>query len=266
MILSRAGQGHTKPPVGAAINWAHPLARGLVFVNLLNEGSGRPRNLVDGAFSVAVPTWGGSSRGNCLIAPVGIITSRTVAPRDYSQPPFTTFALYRFSAAASYVGATMFSNESANVNGWTMLPRAAGTNNLWLFAATGSTNSSLVTTPDIVQASAISCDGSKVRFMHQGRVSEVTASPTFTVPATFNFINGGSDQGTDQICAYVWSRALSMSEMRQLYTEPFTFLLAQSPSVQYFLPAAGGGGDPEGRLIGGKLLRGGLLRRGVLVG
>lgn len=35
-------------------------------------------------------------------------------------------------------------------------------------------------------------------------------------------------------------------------------------SVATFKEAAGGGGDPEGRLKGGKLIRGGLLRGGVL--
>lgn len=42
--------------------------------------------------------------------------------------------------------------------------------------------------------------------------------------------------------------------------------LAPNPQRIQRIFAAAGGGDPEGSLIGGKLIRGGLLKHGVLVG
>ena len=57
-----------KPPFGAAqINWGHPLAQGLTAVVLLNEGAGRPYNLLTGQIATFTntPTWG--------ISPAGIL-------------------------------------------------------------------------------------------------------------------------------------------------------------------------------------------------
>ena len=45
---------------------------------------------------------------------------------------------------------------------------------------------------------------------------------------------------------YLYNRALSASDIRWLFVEPFAFLLAQSPSVKYFLPAAAAAADGGG--------------------
>ena len=69
--------------------------------------------------------------------------------------------------------------------------------------------------------------------------------------------NGGSDNGLADWYLNGWTGTWPT-------TASFINGGAQSLTMYLEYTTAGGGGDPEGRLIGGKLIRGGLLRSGVL--
>src|SRR3990167_10590368 len=54
-----------KPPVGAQINWGHPLARRLIALFVMNEGGGSPMSLVSSQRMIptGAPLWATNRAG-----------------------------------------------------------------------------------------------------------------------------------------------------------------------------------------------------------
>ena len=120
-LLTRQKRWTVKPPIGAQINWGHPLANGLLSCFLFNEGGGLTvGDLANAGRSGAInnssasTTWGACKNGVGLLkngtSGAGYVTITPALPLQ--TVPFTCDALVYLTAVAGYQ--TITSNAAGN--------------------------------------------------------------------------------------------------------------------------------------------------------
>lgn len=132
MILKKAGvselensttQGRMKPPVGATLKTAHPLANGLVGAWLFNEGTGTTLNDYSGngnhgtlTGSSHLPTWSGVHNGSILFD--GIDDYVSISPITTANSSFTLSFIFN-CLGAGFTGNTSYGGLIKCFNGVT---------------------------------------------------------------------------------------------------------------------------------------------------
>lgn len=231
-----------KPPLGSQINWSHPLSKGLVGCWLMNEGGGNPVNLVTrDAFVVNQATWVNTKRGAGMR--VASDTSSPglslVASNDFKKNNVTIvwFGSY-FSIVGGVPNTRLFSVDYDNANSAPYISygflRSAdytigfGWNN-------GSYQSYV--TGDIVSYNkpimAVLAIGSKADSYIDGVLkNSSSAVGNISYSATTRILVGNNSSipvltNSDIYYGLIYSRALSPSEIQQLYIEPYCFIAPQ---------------------------------------
>ncbi len=253
MILSRRGRGLIKPPAGARINWAHPLARGLGAYCYLPEGSGPGTELVSGEKATALVNlgWVGSSRGVGLTAPSDVASDEH---RFASIDPLVGLASATILSWLDVIDPAFpdLGNQCLGFGRWdggalNILNRA-GTTSARCEINMSTTNSNLTVTHGMTtgfQSLAWVLTDQVLSCWVNGRQVTGTSTGVGTIVSAvggYNLFAGSTSLATlaDAVGlgAALYTRALSEEELLWYHTEPYAVLLSQSPSAKYFLPSA----------------------------
>ncbi len=226
-----------KPPLGYGIDWEHPLTRGLVFLPLLNEGTGLPFDVVSGRQATSnTMQWVATTRGSALSNPDNVLDYVQFGIPNGSPPSVTgtglTMAawLYPKSPIAPYQ-CMILKAASASTRQFGMYLGGA-TNQLYVALAGvsgfGAAGGNVTLSSSFVASTwnhvAVTYDGAHVSAYLNGQpVYQVGATGSITEqsgsnlylgadhPASQNFANGYLD------APGVWNRPLAASEVAALY-------------------------------------------------
>lgn len=234
----------SKPPLGAQVNWGHPLSVGLQCCLLFNEGGGLA--LKDLANPVRTATINSTSPSTFTACKNGMGLSKpsasgsgyiTLAPTLTNlTSPFTIETLINLTAVAGYQ---------------TILVSSTGADGLWihagkidLFNGTDHDGTATLAAGKWYHVVATYAGGTAMTYYLNGvRDAAPSDTPVTTVPSNIFSYSGDSTESLNGKMEYFryWSRPLTASEVNNLYVDPYAMLAAQSPRVKYFVaPAAGG--------------------------
>lgn len=222
-----------QPPVGAQINWGHPLAYRLSVCWLFNEGGGVPHNLInETSGATANTTWGVGQRGKA----VSFNGSSTYVRQTNHQLVDTNSVTMAFWGYCANWNASQMLIEKSNVNAaWEMYSYAGSSQIILVGGGTGTTVVSALPSAGwrfivgTIQGTAgkIYIDGQQTG---TGTVTAIADSNTSLYVGCYDnsgyFFTGIVEQ------ACVWNRALSASEIQWLYINPYCFIQPQSPRLR----------------------------------
>ncbi len=243
-MLRTFGKGITKPPAGAAINWSHPLANGLLAAYLANEGGGSVvRSAVDGhplTFSGTAPYW--NADGIRFDGSSNSAMTGADGP-NISNSPFTivlsTANVGVLAANSSHISiGTAFATRQ--IVG--LRVQSASSINFFLFS------DDLVVTglPTLTGAplhivGTLAANRLQTLYLNGVRVGSRTAGGLATPTRTVYVSDAAFDANfiaQDFKHALVYNRALSDSEVAWLYAEPYAYATPKS-AVRYYTPDIG---------------------------
>lgn len=238
-----------KPPVGAQINWGHPLAQRLVSLWMLNESSGMVRDLVreePAAISGTAP----GMREHPLYGPGRTFNGSThyLSANSYALPLGNNFTFASaFNCTNLATRNTIFATDNAG---------GAGAFSIEVGSLAASwTNSVVAIFPGVVMAiPTLGIVQDRWYLIHYvkrgtGATNEIYHNgikQTLATNTNNNYsdvsgqkVVGGRTTTTQRFSGAVsfialWGRALSPTEIRQFNTSPFDILLPHSPQRSWF--------------------------------
>ncbi len=255
-----------KPPLGAEVDWGHPLARGLIGCYPINEGAGPQvidlayRN--DAAFAGAGSKRAASVWGSCWEGTGGPNFSGTT---DYILAPHSA----KYDSLSGLTVAVLAKNHKSAIasTGSEYLSSMMGSGrDEWSFywsqnedvnflVDNGTTTGTAVYTDGITDTKwhwhVGTYDGANVRVYVDGVVGGTSPALTGNIyNSTFPFAIGvgeyaSNDASWDGLIAacYAFNRALSIAEIARLIAEPFCFL--RVPKRRTIVFVAGGGAETK---------------------
>lgn len=249
----------SKPPVGSQINWGHPLSQGLVGAWLMNEGGGKFIDLISLKLNVSQTaiTRISSTKGSAIdCGTSGKIAYETTLGSKWNNLANTGVSVVSlvftdtFDATSRRIVGKRYSTPTS---GWSV-GTWNSSGNKYFFEYTASTNGSW-SVPSIGGWEQVSwsykglLSGVAPVGYVNGKVGALTTTSTGIAPYTddtaapVTLVNHGDiDRPFDGkvVYIYVFSRALSPSEIQSLYESPYQFIKGPS-TITYFTPPAAGG-------------------------
>ena len=230
-----------KPPKGTMLSRGHPLARGMVGCWLMNEGTGNIVNDLSGNGNVGIITsalWSPGKFGPCVKfdGNYDFITIGDVAILE-GMPGITVSAWINPSAVPSVVRGIATKFWDGTNRSWSLIINSTG--NVHFFCSTDSQNDNDLASANGVVSANIwehyvgvwSSGDTTIRLYRNGILQATTASqPGATVRTNTTkvcigdrFYNGtNQDFFIGQIDdVMIYNRALSATEVQQLYMTPF---------------------------------------------
>ena len=246
----------TKPPLGAQINYGHPLANGLVDCWLLGESSNAQTvNQKTGKVSTSgsVPPARGSIDGMARVFN-GATSSRSLDNTVQALPDGTDYTVWArcIPTVGGVLQSPLDSDDQAGVrmfqlrfNASNQFEFVAFNTAISAFTATSSTTMQL----NRVASIAGSVRGTAVSVWANG-LNAGSATLTGTLESSASIImigrrltGAGPQQFTGNILvAARWNRALTEREHFLLHHDPYVLFRAQSPAMNILSPIGGGGG------------------------
>lgn len=240
----------SKPPLGSQINWGHPLAKGLVGCWLMNEGAGgiiqdiaRKNKGVLSSGMVWLggkPKFNGSSSINCgnssVLAPPEItvfVVASTTITTGLQQPIFEKD--YTSAAEPYYVWRLSFGRSTDTPSGRIDAQWNQGGTRYYILGSEG------VKTGEKAYLALTIKSGTQKLYKNGRVIASATNSGAITNYNTnayfgISVTNPGTFTGIVDL-GYVFNRALSPSEVQQLYAEPYGFI--RKPKKIIIFPSAG---------------------------
>jgi hypothetical protein len=235
-----------KPLLGTQVNLSHPLAQGLDFAFLFNEGSGSPSDIKGGLKSVLVggATWGGSRTGGALK-----FDGSTGAVKGglYANAPTLTLACRFSTSAGGTQGLIMQDDQGGNrnyqfrLNGSTLqLILFQGGSAFFLSGAKtindGTEHVAVVTydgtTARLYVDGALDASSAFGITPNNGNLSVLALGAGWVSGGTYGtFLNGSI------VWACGWRRALSAADLAALNAENYSYLTP--PGVRRFTVTGG---------------------------
>jgi hypothetical protein len=244
----RQGSGHNAPPSSGRVNWSHPLSRGLRACWTFNELGGKPRNLVTGSEFASM---GDSPGATWTVGPKGGALNLSLS-RNVTTPNENGIgSLTRLSVV---VGVRPESNVSYN-NTYRQFIRQGnhfflGLNGSarWMWAAHNDpVQYDTTVTPQATYGNdyivAGTFDGQRVMTYVDG-VSYVIQNIATDPVSSTDAIDIGSFSGTTQnfpgrlYFAYIYDRALTDAEVRELTRDPYQIVNRQHRQYPIIIPKA----------------------------
>lgn len=257
--MNRASKGLLKPGPGAQINWAHPLARGLVFYMPFTEGGGNPRDLVgppsNGVWN-GIAYWSdnfgaGSGRGPASslgtaanLSKTNYLTAGTPTKLQFTQA--SSFSIHAISTVQAAGSPDQLWTTDPGGATRPQLQFGVNSNNLYiqfgdnagtLGTLTGGTNLSGRPSSQSRHLTAVrDVPNTNIKLYVDG-VQDASGSDASTGTWTIGASAGAGDWGThfdtnttfDWIglvsCIAVWNRPLSADEVQTLYRNPWCLLI-----------------------------------------
>ncbi len=248
-IASAETSWTSKPPLGSSINWEHPLSRGLVFCALMNEGGGNiVKDIAKTHNGVNTATWVSTIKGKGLQFP-GVYGTRVTIP-DSSDFAFTTgqsftCIVYFIPSVTTNMTILRQDNELQSPRSIILIDTVSAkvrflcTGNLSRIS-TVSGGTSIVAGLPYMAAGVRNVSLDKVQLYLNGKsdAADVTDVITETIDSDNPVVFGDhiASYAPDRlpfngkiIFGYIYNRALSPSEIQQLYISPYCFI--KQPSL-----------------------------------
>lgn len=244
-----------KPPPGARVDPGHPLARGLIGCWLLNERGPSLRNLGTERSGLAAtfsgsPAWAGSPSGPALDFVAGdsdeVVLSGDTADFAIGSGSFSYGVMWRSSSINQFA---LTSRSSTTTAGYDFLVGAASiAGNIRVRAEDGT---AAIAAPDTAGTNdgeyhfgwgvftAGSPDSMQIIIDGVSGGSNTSTLGSIANSQSLRIGNRGGTFYTGQVAlVLLYRRAISLTEARWLYAEPYAFVRAPTPRVRVFLPAA----------------------------
>lgn len=264
-----------RPPLGALIDWSHPISNGLIFAAPFNDMLSTTVNSVvsaqRGVFTGSTgPSWGSIDGEQALIFPSG--STPPIAYLDYgldrgteltSTIPWTLmFRVYLNSTN----GLVMGRSDANNDTGWSVNVTSLGVftlnyiggsgNGLWRstkgVAIGGWTTVAFVDSAGTGAAGTVACyiDGTDWGL---GAHSPV-GSPHLAPISHHLYLGRGGDFGSPSLdgalsFVYMWSRALGAGEVQTLSAQPYAIFADPLRAVYDEMPVFLAGSTPPGGYV-----------------
>jgi hypothetical protein len=248
----------TKPPLGAQINWGHPLAQGLMEYWLLNEGAGSSlRELVNGRFAtwgaspVNQPQWLGYERGRAVGFRTGGSTGdRFATPSAYLLPMSDPQNISIAASAMVYdtTQRTIYSPDNTSQMPQLEVNTLGGgyvgiTGPGQVYAATVAGAISVNRMYSLLYIHAQYSSGHKIYVDGQSVALSINLTGTYLNSAAIRIIGGRYSSGAQNwsgIISYVgvWNRTLSAMEADTLHVDPWS--IVSPPSYRKWFGPTGG--------------------------
>lgn len=259
-------------PLVREVNWAHPLARGLVLA-LLPEAGSPWRDVTRNGRSATLtgnPMWVPADIGGHALSTDGSTQYATIADHSDLRPDslsYSVFLLSRMSATSGYVVSK--GNKFSTNRGWAILPSGS--------QYQVRCNASNDTTQRASQTSPSSAKSANSRLQSVGMVinREAGVITGYSNGSNNGWTAGGGGPTSDSItgfgaindtnaikiavasddtsptalemgCLFIWRRGLAPQEMMALHINPFAFLSKDAREI----PAWSGGWGVPGSLEG----------------
>lgn len=241
------GAFRREPPLGARINWRHPLARGIVACWLANEGSGATvHDIVTGYHGTLssgaawYTTVGGEPLGRCIQLNSGYINIPT-AP---NTPSGHTWVVWNYHAGVGGYPVLMGYNNGSSY--WEMVSNDSS-NRLYQqmpYPTQYTGEAGTAYTGWYLYSMSHWGDGHTRGFQNGVAITDVTGSH---VAPPANLVigarpGGGSAWGGYISLAFMYNRGLTDNEHALLYKNPYCFLAVPQNVRGRFGPAAAAGG------------------------
>jgi len=224
-----------KPPLGSLINWAHPLAKGLVGCWLINEGSGNKIiNLVD---NTLVTLFSAIKR-----SPDGVkVNSQLITFYDFGSAKKISFSAICKSYYVSTVvdvGFIMGTNAAGTGTTFLSWKDEAASETLAIYNASDISYGSVVV-PNNWYNIALTND--VVSNKYKGYLNGVIDGELAAVTADTRFISVGHTKLNDGELAFfhLYNRALTAQEVQQLYINPYAMFEQRPVWMDYVAAAVG---------------------------
>jgi hypothetical protein len=246
----------SKPPVGTQINWSHSLANGLVLAYLYNEGGGLPIDLLSHKqsswFNGTGYSWQSGKDGMDFFYPDGFLNTLDTGLKggkyDNISASRVSMATRVYPVSYGYQGASNLINKGNAVL------QMSSTDTKILIIPTGSfTYAGTGTALPLNQWHTLvgSLDGVGgsyqklwVNGVDAGVITQVGNGSQQDDSSLTWGLGGNQNQTLNGLMsyAYVWNRILSADEARQIYLDPYCFLMPPTSPARFFVsrvPAAG---------------------------
>lgn len=241
-----------KPPLGAQLNWSHPLAQGLVGAWLMNEGSGSVVNNSFGSYgflSGPILSGIGLEFGSSVSQKYVNLLNTDTGLLDWSTS--SRFTVLTRAVLITNPGATDFptilSKRPSDANYQYQL-RISGSSSdaLSILATGGSRNSTLIPPLNAPNNIGFASDGTSFYFYLNG-VVQTTAVQTITHKTGNVYIGGASDTQEHNwdgsiYYVFVYNTLLSKSQIDSFFLNPFS--MYQRPALSKAYLNFGSGGTP----------------------
>ena len=250
----RSKRWSEKPPVGAQLNLGHPLAQGIVGCWLFNENSGLRAYDLSGRGNTGTltngPTWSAGRRGRALNFD-GVnddVLAGTGSSLNITGNITIAAWIYPKSFGGGTKGRIFDKNDASPTVGYDLQLEDTTVNDgfAWVLgngAASTSSNANVIQLNQW-QHVVLSYNGSNCNFYVDGTSA---GSPAFTTnsssSSTITASIGGRASDTarqfdgliDEVRIY--NRALSSTEVRWLFTDPYACFVPPAPRLRYFIAA-----------------------------
>ena len=230
-------QSGVKPILGRQVKWAHPLSKGLVVLWPFNEGTGNKVFDLSGngnhsnTFVGTAPTWTGGKYGSAVLFPGTDEYAEIPDSPSLRSTEITVSIVVNVSAFNAYCG-IITKEEYSDKNSWRLYFGAAGNNVRFLIdklgnLATFGYSEAPINLNEWVHIVG-TYDGTIIRLYINGvlKDSDVFTDGMAQWDAPIRIATLGGVGHTEFLAcivshATIWNRALSASEVNQLYREPF---------------------------------------------
>lgn len=255
----------SKPPINSQINWSHPLSRGLVGCWLMNEGGGNIvrdlTNRQNGLNSGGI--WNNTSKGialdfttatSCVLLynPSSLQITNNITIAQWVAPDDVTTQQYLFAKWRAAAGKRAYRTQ-IDTGKFKAILSPDGTANSGF--CIGATTLTTLTWYHLVMV----YNGVDIRCYVNGKLDSngadnpkvYSSGINNTSSHAFMAIGAGSGSDTTPLDApyngrmgevLIYNRALSPSEIQQLYVEPYCFIQPQTDwnMIKAAVAAAGG--------------------------
>ena len=225
-----------KPPIGYGINWSHPSAYGLRGVFLLNEGGGKPIEILSGNR--------GTLNGSAAWNKIGISAVTAGDYVDFGTPPnlpiiepITILAITNLTRSGSY--SIPCQSIPATSGGWSFRWEQTDTTNRVGFTKLGvvDTQTTNLVSPTGVSAIAAAVSTTQIVFASNGIIETVATVTSIANVGAVSFhlgrFNGSSSFNGTVYSVFVWNRLLSAPELTLLTIAPFNAYCLIKPIIAY---------------------------------
>lgn len=229
-----------KPPAGVQLNRGHALAFGLRELLLFNEGGGNPINIADPslpATRIGTASWVNGGAGVTSFDATNHVTVSD-SGLNYAAGDFSYRAVF---TPVSWTGG--FTDTFMKGNEFRLFFDTSGNLSLAAMGGTDGGSCSTGMTAGVTYDFVITRSGSTCTCYVNGvNKGTFTNGNTTIQNASFQYAGDGNRGSQGDVIVFshaFWNRALSASEVQQLYVDPYCFLQPQSPRMRFVTAPSG---------------------------
>jgi len=234
---------NTQPPLGTPLNISHPLSQGLVGCWLLNEGGGQIAvdsvNLSNPGTLTNGPRFAVAQRGQCVALDGSndyISVNNTSSALNFAGP--ITLSAWVYPQISNAYQGVIVKATGVNNRQYAFYLSQLGTGNIYVAFAGSNIGDQAVSPAWTVNAwnhIVVTADGSNIKIYINGVLASTLGNANVSATASGNVVFG-MDVPNNQFPlngymgpVFIYNRAISASEVRQLYANSYQMFQQAKP-------------------------------------